>query len=107
MNGSEGTPQPLASAGGMNRKVKKDDILLTQSDRIVKSPLKAIRAHCLSCCAGYAGEVRLCTIKACDLFPYRFGSNPNRRGIGQKTPTQHRISERDRTGLSVGVGGIS
>lgn len=46
------------------------------------TPLKAIRAHCLSCCCGQANEVKLCPAKDCELHPYRFGKNPyNKRTL--------------------------
>lgn len=44
------------------------------------SPLKAIRKQCLECCGGSAKEVKLCTVPNCSLYPFRFGTNPNRRG---------------------------
>ena len=40
------------------------------------TPMKAIRAKCLDCCYQYK-EVELCPCKACSLWPYRFGKNPN------------------------------
>lgn len=40
------------------------------------TPVKAIRAKCLDCCCGQAKEVRLCPLKKCPLFPYRFGKRP-------------------------------
>lgn len=43
-----------------------------------KSPLKAIRAKCLDCCCGQAGEVKNCTIIRCPLHPFRLGRNPYR-----------------------------
>lgn len=46
------------------------------------TPMKAIRAKCLDCCCDSSNEVRLCTIQKCPLYPYRFGKNPNRSGIG-------------------------
>lgn len=46
------------------------------------TPMKAIRAKCLDCCCGSSNEVRLCSIEKCPLYPYRFGKNPNRTGIG-------------------------
>lgn len=49
------------------------------------SPLKAIRLKCLDCCCGSSNEVKLCTVKHCPLYPYRFGKNPNRQGIGNKS----------------------
>ena len=101
-------PRPLASARGMNRnKNQVDGNTLAQITRNVKSPLKAIRQHCLSCSCGCMSEVRLCTVQTCELFPYRFGSNPNRAGIGRKTPTQRGISGQECARLSVGMGGIS
>ena len=48
----------------------------------VVTPLKAIRLKCLDCSAGQAQEVRLCPVTDCALYPYRFGRNPRRKGIG-------------------------
>jgi len=47
------------------------------------TPLRAIRFKCLECSAGQPKEVRKCPIENCALFPYRFGRNPNRLGIGR------------------------
>ncbi len=47
------------------------------------SPLKAIRKKCLDCSCDSAKEVKLCTIPECALYPFRFGHNPNRKGIGR------------------------
>ena len=49
---------------------------------MIKSPAKAIRAKCLDCSVGDAIEVRMCPILDCPLYPFRFGHNPNRKGIG-------------------------
>lgn len=55
------------------------------------TPIKAIRAKCLECCAGQTTEVRLCTIKNCALYPYRMGRRPkdeeciNERHLEEKT----------------------
>jgi len=46
------------------------------------TPVKAIRAKCLDCCGGQPKEVRLCPSAGCPLYWYRFGKNPNRKGIG-------------------------
>ena len=43
------------------------------------SPIKAIRQHCIGCSGGSKKEVKLCTIKDCHLYPYRLGTNPNRK----------------------------
>lgn len=49
------------------------------------TPIKAIRVKCLDCSSGQPSEVRRCDIEDCPLLPYRFGKNPNRKGIGSKT----------------------
>jgi len=40
------------------------------------SPMEAIRAKCLDCCAGSAHEVRCCVAMACPSWPFRTGKNP-------------------------------
>lgn len=42
----------------------------------ITSPIKAIRAYCLSCVCGNAAEVRCCELTKCPLHPFRFGKNP-------------------------------
>ena len=42
------------------------------------NPVKAIRAKCLDCCCDQANEVKLCPVKDCSLWPFRFGKNPYR-----------------------------
>ena len=44
----------------------------------ITSPIKAIRAKCLDCSCGSATEVKLCPIKTCALYDFRFGKNPFR-----------------------------
>jgi hypothetical protein len=48
------------------------------------TPMKAIRAKCLDCCGGQPSEVRKCPAIECPLYRYRFGRNPNRKGVGPK-----------------------
>ena len=44
-----------------------------------KEFLRAIRLHCLDCCAGQTEEVRLCPLTdKCTLHPYRLGRDPNK-----------------------------
>ena len=43
-----------------------------------KDVLNAVRAKCLDCCMGQANELKLCTIKDCSLYLYRFGKDPNK-----------------------------
>lgn len=40
------------------------------------TPMRAIRAKCVDCCAGSRFEVKLCTAENCPLHPYRFGKRP-------------------------------
>lgn len=40
------------------------------------TPLKAIRAFCISCMGGQVREVGRCTATSCVLFGYRMGSKP-------------------------------
>ncbi len=54
----------------------------------ILTPIKAIRAKCLDCCANQAQEVRLCPCESCPLYPYRMGHNPNRKGLGGKFPAK-------------------
>ena len=51
------------------------------------TPLKAIRLRCLDCSAGSIKEVRLCPVHDCELYQYRMGHNPKRKGLGGKPPT--------------------
>lgn len=57
------------------------------------SPLKRIKAHCVSCVPEQnLKAVRACTgeltnNKVCPLHPYRAGSNPKRKGIGNRNAT--------------------
>lgn len=48
------------------------------------TPIKAIRLNCLECICWVPSEVKNCTSKLCPLYPYRFGTNPERAGIGGK-----------------------
>ena len=38
--------------------------------------LQAIRQKCLDCSCQQPGEVRECPVTTCDLWPYRFGRDP-------------------------------
>lgn len=55
------------------------------------TPMKAIRAKCLECSGNQPGEVRGCKIDDCVLYPYRFGHNPNRKGIGNGFEKKARV----------------
>ena len=55
----------------------------TTSKRL--TPMKAIRAKCIDCCGGQLIEVRRCELSSCDLWPYRMGRNPARKGVGGRS----------------------
>lgn len=38
--------------------------------------LKAIRAYCLGCSCGNYAEVERCVMTNCELYPFRFGKDP-------------------------------
>ena len=68
----------------------------------IKSPIRAIRAHCLGC-AQSAHEVTLCPISDCPLYPFRFGKNPfhqrkwteeQRRAAGERLTAARAAKER-------------
>ncbi len=48
----------------------------------INTPLKSVRKHCLECSGHQPKEVRLCTVTKCPLYPFRLGTNPNRKGMG-------------------------
>ena len=52
----------------------------------IKTPVKAIRAFCLSC-VGTSNEVKLCVSKNCPLFPYRLGHRPGWSNSSAKAQT--------------------
>ena len=49
------------------------------------TPVKAIRKYCLGCSNYQPSEVKKCVTKDCQLFPFRMGKNPNRKGIGNNS----------------------
>jgi hypothetical protein len=46
--------------------------------------VKTIRRFCLECMGGGFSLVRECKSESCPVYQYRFGTNPNRAGIGGK-----------------------
>jgi len=49
------------------------------------NPVKVIRKHCLECLGGSSQAIAECTNEPCDLYPFRFGTNPYRT---KKTMTE-------------------
>ena len=60
--------------------------------------LKAIRRKCLDCCVGQSAEVRKCHLLDCDLWPYRFGMDPNpskQRGFAKRACRREVLSGKE------------
>ena len=59
-----------------------------------KTPLQAIRSHCLYCMGGSSKEVFLCTSPRCPLFYYRLGVRPaTAKALGWDTKQQYQESD--------------
>ena len=59
-------------AGVDPRNIRTNDLLALGHP---KSPIKAIRAHCVDCCGGSTSEARKCTVFRCPLWAFRMGVN--------------------------------
>ena len=46
------------------------------------TPMRAIRFLCLQCVTWSPSGAKDCVDQPCPLFPFRFGKDPSRRGIG-------------------------
>jgi len=53
-------------------------------EKIITSPIKAIRAKCIDCMCGQVLEVKLCTCIDCALYPFRMGKNPYRKPMSEE-----------------------
>lgn len=54
------------------------------------TPCQAIHEYCKTRCFTSQKAIRGCDDPECPLFPYRFGKNPNRKGIGGRVKTHKR-----------------
>ena len=79
------------------REMTRDE--LEAMGHVAMSPMEAIRAKCLDCCAGSAHEVRCCVAMACPSWPFRTGRNPWRREMSE----EQREARRQRA-LQAGLG---
>lgn len=57
-----------------------------------RASVKAIRKLCLECMAGSSNLVRECAAENCPVYYYRFGKNPERKGVGNKKVTPPHLS---------------
>lgn len=49
-----------------------------ESNTLPRTPLKAIRQHCIECSGGNKLEVSKCPVTECSLYAFRRGKNPYR-----------------------------
>jgi len=56
--------------------------------KALKQPLSAIRLFCLECCAGILSEVKECSCKGCQLYPFRMG-----KGFGKRPKEKKEIKK--------------
>lgn len=63
--------------------------------------MRAIREKCLDCCCGSATEVKMCEIRDCALYQFRFGKDPTATkstASALDPETMHRLHDlRDKT----------
>ncbi len=65
--------------------------------------MKIIKAHCLECSGGEKGEVRLCTVTRCNLYPVRMGTGtPEVEGLETTAKTRKPMSEEHKAALRAG-----
>ena len=71
-------PSPHVADGGekAGKDPRKIPVALLADLGHPQSPIKAIRAHCVTCSGGSVAEARKCTATACELWPMRMGVNP-------------------------------
>ena len=64
------------------KKVKVPPAATRNAAQTGKSPVKAIRAHCVMCMGGSFRFVCECMAEVCWCWRFRIGKNPNRQGVG-------------------------
>ena len=56
-----------------------------------RPPVKVFRKFCLECMDGSAEGVRECPTEDCPCHPYRFGTNPAKRGQGASAEQMKKV----------------
>ena len=74
----------LLRRGKKLKRILNDERQNKWRNEMKQTPLRAIKKHFLECSGYEKKQVRECAIKDCVLFPYRKGTNPNRKGIIRK-----------------------
>src|ERR1700738_101761 len=90
-------------AGRDPRKMTRDE--LREAGHEPMSPLQALRARCLDCCAQQPKDVALCPAVGCPSWPFRMGTDPwrktaseARREAARKTMAETTARRRKRRG---------
>jgi hypothetical protein len=78
------------------RQVSRDELIAAGHKPM--SPLKALRARCIDCCADQPSEVRLCTAVTCPSWPFRMGANPWREISEGRRKAGRRLAARQARG---------
>ena len=71
----------------------------------MKTPMRAIKAHCIECMGSVKSEVKFCTSPNCNLYQYRLGKNPNAKGRAGGNPENLRRyhQKQKNTGILLGI----
>lgn len=73
-----------------------EDAEIEDGNTKVMTPMKAIRAKCMDCCAGQYSEVKMCPCTTCPLYDFRLGKNPNRKPRNLTEEQREALRERAR-----------
>ena len=68
----------------------------TNPNKIITSPLEAIKEMCIDCCGGEKSWVAECTAKECAVYEFRLGKNPYRKSREYTDEQKEQLKERAR-----------
>lgn len=71
-----------------------------------RMPVKVFRKFCVQCMNGQTSLIAGCTSTNCKIYPYRFGRNPNRSGVGGFFSQTGRESVKIKAESTIKTGGI-
>ena len=62
-----------------------------------RTPVRVFRAFCIDCMGGQPRLVKDCPATTCEVFPYRMGKNPAKKGQGASKESMKRVRESRKT----------
>ena len=68
----------------------------TNPNKIVTSPLEAIKEMCVDCCGGEKSWIKECNSHNCPLYEFRLGKNPYRKSREYTEEQKEQLKERAR-----------